>query len=122
MGNSSIVFSIVLFALAGLAGFLSRELYALQHIAAAHWIAVSAYLIAAPLGKLVLFSPGLVVGFLCNRLHLILVFLVGSLSYFPFQYFSGGSFGASNLTLAAQAMGFAVAVCVAYLAGSRISR
>ena len=122
MGNRSIVFSIVLVACAGLAGFLYREVQGLQHVAAAHWVAVSAYLIGVPLAKLVVFSPGLVVGFLCNRLHLVLVFLLGCLAYFPFQYFSGASLSAPALTLAGQSLAYAVAVAVAYLAGSRLSR
>jgi len=119
MSFKSLVFCIGLILLAGVSGFLHREIYGLQHLGHKQWIAEVTYLIAMPLAKLVILLPGLLVGHLHRQIRLAIVFPVAILAYFPYQYFAGGTLDSGMITLAAHSMAYAVAMSVAYLAGGR---
>ncbi|TGD71097.1 hypothetical protein E4634_19835 [Mangrovimicrobium sediminis] len=122
MSGRSLIFAILLILLAGAAGLLRRELYALEHVSTDQLLGAVTFLCVLPLGQLVLFLPGLVVGFLQRNVSLAVVFLAGLAGYFPYQYLASEILSSNLVDLAAQALAYAVAIVVACLAGARLSR
>lgn len=121
MRSKGIIFCVLLVIFAGLSGFLHREIYGLQHVSNQQWIKMATYVIAMPLAKLTILLPGLLVGYLNRHINLVVVFLVGMVGYFPYQYAASGNINLGVITLVAHSMAYSVAILVAYLGGAKLS-
>ena len=113
---------LALLALAGLAGLAHRELYGLYHWGSAQWVKAISSLLVLPLDKLLLFAPGIAVGYFFSGARHLPIFAIGSLAWLPYQYMAGARLESGAITLLASAMAYGVATLVAFLAGCRLSR
>jgi hypothetical protein len=122
MSGRAAVFCILMVLLAFLSGVARGQILGLRHLSSAEWVETTAFVVSLPLAKLAVLSPGLLTGYFFQGMRYLWVFAIACLAYIPYRYGAGAGPEHKLVALAANALAYAVAITVAFLAGRQLSR
>jgi hypothetical protein len=122
MNTAPLKASATIIILSVVAGAIRYLLLSMQHHVSSEVAVLASYLLAIPLMQLAACAPGLIAGYVFGGRSIILIFIVGVVSYIPFQAVSNLGFNLDIPTSIAHGSAFALTTVVSMLAGAYISQ